>query len=96
MMNQKKKQTEAEEEEQDKDEKDENKDEEEEDKGPLSTAEKTETSPSNGPEDAEPSHSNDVPLIVNSPGFATPALTRPHQDPAVLTVEHSWHSNDKN
>lgn len=67
---------------------------EEDDNGPLLSVKKSDTSPSNGPKDVLPSYSNDVPPALTSPGFAAPLLTRPHQDPAAMAVQHSWHSND--
>ena len=67
---------------------------EEDDNGALLSAKKSDTSPSNGPKDVLPSYSNDVPPALTSPGFAAPLLTRPHQDPAAMAVQHSWRSND--
>jgi len=53
-------------------------------------------SASRGPSYVTPSHSNDIPLPVTSPGFGgRPVMIRP-QDPETMKVEHDWQSNDQN
>ncbi len=54
-------------------------------------------SASRGPSSyVNPSHSNDIPLPVTSPGFGGgPMMVRP-QDPENMKVEHDWQSNDQN